>query len=134
MAGGRPSDYSEELGAAICSRLAYGDPLTKICAEGSMPCESTVYLWLLKHPEFSEMYARAREDQADTLADQMLVIADDTSGDVNRDRLRVDTRKWIATKLKPRKYGDKTTNELTGPGGKALELSVNLHLVRPDAA
>ncbi len=130
---GRPSDYSEELAAQICQRISLGEPLTKICAVDSMPCEASVYLWLTKHPTFSEMYAKAREDQADTLADQMLDIADDVTGDPNRDRLRVDTRKWVAMKLKPRKYGDKL-----GLGGADDLPPVKLEgivvkLVTPDA-
>jgi hypothetical protein len=138
---GRPSDYSDELAAEICGKLASGKPLTKICAEESMPCESTVYLWLKKQEGFSEMYARAREDQADTLADEMLEIADDSSRDtlkteagevcnteyVQRSRLRVDTRKWIASKLKPRKYGDKV--EHTGPAGGAFQHVHRIELV-----
>jgi hypothetical protein len=85
---------------------------------------SSVYLWLIKHKLFSEMYARAKEDQADTYSDQiidigeeipMMVITDedgkvtkriDPAG-INRNRLRVDARKWVASKLKPKKYGDR---------------------------
>jgi hypothetical protein len=89
-----------------------------------MPAVSSVYLWLLKNKVFSDLYARAREDQSDTLADQIMEIGDevpmmvitDEDGKVtkrmdpagiNRNRLRVDARKWIASKLKPRKYGDR---------------------------
>lgn len=83
-----------------------------------MPSLTTVYRWLQDSEEFREMYARAREDQADTLADEIVSIADEQKAaltaegkpydpDVNRDRLRVDARKWVAAKLKPRKYGDK---------------------------
>lgn len=89
-----------------------------------MPAVSSVYLWLLKNKVFSDLYARAREDQSDTLADQIMEIGDeipmmvitDEDGKVtkrmdpagiNRNRLRVDARKWIAAKLKPRKYGDR---------------------------
>jgi hypothetical protein len=89
-----------------------------------MPKVSTVYRWLLKEKEFCDMYARAREDQSDTLADQIMDIGDevpmmvitDEDGKVtkrmdpagiNRNRLRVDARKWVAAKLKPRKYGDR---------------------------
>lgn len=101
-----------------------------------MPAVSTVYLWMAKHIEFSESYARAREDQADTLADQILEIADDGRNDtytddegkefvnhdvINRSRLRVDARKWVAAKLKPRKYGDKVSTELSGPNGGAVQ-------------
>jgi hypothetical protein len=85
-----------------------------------MPTQSSVYLWLLQKPDFSEQYTRAREEQADTLADEILAIADETpdsvtdekgisrtdSGWVTWQRNRVDARKWVASKLKPKKYGD----------------------------
>lgn len=57
-------------------------------------------------PERSEAVARARVRAADHLAQQALVIADDTTGEVARDRLRVDTRKWLAAKWNPAMYGD----------------------------
>jgi len=94
-----------------------------------MPAVSSVYLWMGKHKEFSEAYARARDDQADTLADQIIEIADDGTNDtyvsengtvltnqdvVQRSRLRVDARKWIAAKLKPKKYGDRVEHALSG--------------------
>lgn len=66
----------------------------------------TVYNWLAKHPEFLTMYTRAREDQADTLADQIIEIADGTDLP-DQKRVRIDARKWISMKLKPRQYGDK---------------------------
>jgi len=131
---GRPTDYSEELAAQICERLANGEPLAAICRDEKMPCASSVYLWLTKHPLFSEMYTRAREDQADTLADQIIHIADNTQigiktktgkdgveiteGDmIEHRRLQVDARKWVAAKLKPRKYSEKLLNEHSGPDG-----------------
>lgn len=86
-----------------------------------MPSVQTVFSWMRKHPEFLEQYARAKEESADALADEILDIADDSTNDtvetedgvrvnhenIQRARLRVDTRKWIASKLKPKKYGDK---------------------------
>jgi hypothetical protein len=57
------------------------------------------------HPEFLEQYARARELQTDIFIDEIIDIADSTENDVQRDRLRIDSRKWIASKLKPKKYG-----------------------------
>lgn len=90
-----------------------------------MPDKSTVFLWLGKHPEFVDQYARAKEESADTHADDILEISDDGSNDwmerhakdspgwvvngehIQRSRLRVEARKWIASKLKPKKYGDK---------------------------
>jgi hypothetical protein len=125
MAGGRPTDYSLALVSQICSRLADGESLKSICLAENMPDKSSIYLWLATHAEFSDMYARAKSDCADTLADEILDISDDGSNDwmernakdnpgwlangehIQRSRLRVDTRKWIASKLKPKKYGDK---------------------------
>lgn len=118
----RPSDYTPEKAADICAKLVMGESLRSICAAEDMPAIATVYLWLGKHPEFMEQYARAREDQADTLADEIIDIADEASRDtitdadgnetcnsewINRSRLRVDARKWVASKLKPRKYGER---------------------------
>lgn len=103
----RPSNYTQALAAKICGELAMGRPLVRICREEDMPAVSTVYLWLTQKPDFLDMYTRAREDQADTMADELIDIADDVTGDPARDRLRLDARKWVAAKLKPRKYGDK---------------------------
>ena len=74
---------------------------------------------------FSEQYAKACEARTQYLADELLDIAD-ADGDVQRDRLRVDTRKWILSKLVPKKYGTKVTAEITGADGgpvKTEELS-----------
>jgi len=138
----RPTDYSPEKAAEICSLLGDGQSLKEICEREDMPVRSTVYLWLSRHNEFSDMYARAREEQADTLADEIIGIADEASRDtktlthddgskyevcdhewINRSRLRVDARKWVAAKLKPKKYGDKVTNEHTGADGGPLVIS-----------
>lgn len=105
-----------------------------------MPNKSTVFRWLATHKEFSDQYARAREEQAEALADEILSIADDGSNDwmekqdkngqsigwvvngeaVNRSRLRVESRKWIASKLKPKKYGEKLAQEISGADGQPL--------------
>jgi hypothetical protein len=88
-----------------------------------MPVLSTVYLWLLRDSTFSEQYARAREEQAETLADEIVALADEEpiqvvddkgvgrvdSAWVTWQKNRVDARKWVASKLKPKKYGDRTT-------------------------
>ena len=117
---GRPSGFSEELADAICERLAEGQSLRKICLADDMPNKATVFRWLAANKVFSDQYARAREAQADTLADEILDIADDGANDymgenetyngdaVQRSKLRVDARKWLAGKLRPKVYGDKT--------------------------
>jgi len=121
---GRPTDYSPELVDQICDRIATGEPLVRICREEAMPNVVTVYRWLNKYPEFSNLYAKAKDAAADTLAEEIQDIADsipmettDKEGNTKFDpayinwmRLRVDARKWVAAKLKPRKYGDRLTH------------------------
>lgn len=128
---GRPSDYSQEIALIICDRLSDGESLRSICRDESMPLKITVLRWLAARPEFVTQYARAREDQADTYADEITEIADDGKRDyvvgsdgvvvdhdhIARSRLRVDARKWIAAKLKPRKYGERLNTEHTGLDG-----------------
>lgn len=117
MPGGRPTDYSLELTAAICERLAVGESLRSICRDDAMPSMASIFLWLSKHPEFSEQYARAREAQAESHADRIVEIADDDTIDPNHKRIMVDARKWVASKLKPKRYGDKAEVEHKGDVG-----------------
>ena len=92
----------------ICTRLTDGESLRKICRDEHMPAISTVMLWLTKDAELSEQYARAKAEQADTIFQEVLDIADTaTNEDVNVARLKIDARKWMAGKLKPKVYGDK---------------------------
>jgi hypothetical protein len=134
MAGvGRPSDYTAEIADEICTRLANGESLRAICAsdrDDFMPHIGTVLRWVGQHEEFREQYARAREIQAETHADDIVAIADGAglTGEEKvalsaRDRLRVDSRKWVASKLLPKKYGDKVQAELSGPDGGAIAVT-----------
>ena len=107
---GRPSKYSLEIATTICQHIALGKSLRSICQQDEMPPISTVMDWLIKHKDFSEQYACAREAQADALFDDCIDIADTaTPEEVQQARLRIDTRKWMAGKLKPKKYSDKLT-------------------------
>lgn len=115
-AGGRPSDYTEEIANIICDRLSDGKSLKRICEDKDMPSKVTVYNWLDSNKEFLNKYMRAKEDSSDALADDIQDIADKVlTGEYNPNAARVamDGKKWIAAKLKPKKYGDKldvTTN------------------------
>lgn len=104
---GRPSDYTQELADNICARLTDGISLRTICKAEDMPDAATVFRWLRTKPEFCEQYTRAKEESTEAFSEDMLEIADDKTGDPQRDRLRIETRKWLASKLKPKKYGDK---------------------------
>lgn len=103
---GRPSTYTEEIAKEVCKRLIVGQSLSKICEDPEMPGISTIYDWFDKYPEFAERYAKAKEDQAETLIDGLLAIADEEE-DVNRARLKIETRKWIAAKMRPKRYGER---------------------------
>ena len=111
----RPSSYTQKIADEICERLANGESLRKICLTPDMPDKATVFRWLANDPKFRDQYAHARETQADVLADEIIDIADGKraeyeggEADVQRDRLAMDARKWVAAKLKPKVYGDKT--------------------------
>jgi len=133
---GRPTDYSNEIADLICERIADGESLRSICSDESMPCRSTVFRWLGLDKAFSDQYARAKEEQAELLADELVDIADEPppltamgstdSGAVAAMRLRIDTRKWVASKLKPKKYGDKVQTEVSGPNGGPVESVLNV--------
>lgn len=133
----RPCEFTQEIADAICERIADGESLRTICQAEEMPARSTVFRWLSQIEAFSDQYARAREAQADLLADEIIEIADDATHDtitrrrngdddgqevantewINRSRLRVDARKWMASKLAPKRYGEKITQEHTGKNG-----------------
>ena len=84
-----------------------------------MPAESTVRLWATEDRNgFSAQYARARDAQMDAMAEDILLIADEENAeDTQRAKLRIDTRKWLMSKMAPKKYGDKVMNEHSGPDG-----------------
>jgi len=124
---GRPTDYSNLLVSEICEQLSEGKSLRSICSAKKLPSCSTIFLWLSKYPEFSEQYARAREAQADYLVDEVIGIADEpvlSSEQVARNRLRVDARKWMAAKLRPKKYGDRIEHEIGGRVGASIPVIV----------
>lgn len=109
---GRPSLYSQSMADEICELVAQGYSLRKIKETiPDSPEIKTIFNWFRTQPEFLQQYTRAKEESADLLVEQMLDLADDADdmnpGSVHKARLQVDTRKWIAMKLKPKKYGDK---------------------------
>ena len=111
------AEFSQTIFDAICDRIANGESLRSICKSEGMPNHRDVTRWLDKNPDIVPQYARAREIQADKLFEECLEIADqyDQSAEneeggtdhINRARLRIDTRKWMAGKLRPKVYGDK---------------------------
>lgn len=145
----RPTKYTKKLANEICAQLSGGDSLVKVCKSDAMPCRATIFNWFDDYPEFLDKYEKAKEECADYLVEEMLEIADNevsqvvlvdgvplvVDGEMVKQadqvgvahaRLRVDTRKWAASKLKPKKYGDKITNEVTGKGGAPIEMATTI--------
>ena len=125
MPPGRPSLYSAATAEVICARIADGEGLRSICRDEAMPGRQTVMDWLnsqgLQFDEFRAKYARARELQGDLLDEQIQQVADvATPEDVQVAKLRVETMKWRAAKLNPKKYGDKIQTEHSGAIGVGI--------------
>lgn len=139
MPPGRISTYTPELAEEICSRLSTGQTLRQICRDEHMPSESTVRGWVVDDRRgFYAQYARARELCIESWADEIVEIAENGDNDwmtretesgriekqyngdhIQRSKLRVDSRRWLLSKMKPEKYGDRL--ELAG----GLEIKMN---------
>ncbi len=119
-------EFSQEIFDAICEHIADGKSLRSICLKDGMPSKTSVMRWLMENEALRDQYTRARELQADVLADETLDIADDATNDwmesrsdagsvgyrlngehIQRSKLRIDQRKWMAGKLRPKVYGDR---------------------------
>lgn len=145
---GRPTTYTPELGDIVCEGIASGKPLVKICESDSLPEPRSIYRWLRENEDFRHNYEMAKDDMADYMADESIDISDNqasqavlvddvplvldgkpvmsvSAASVAHAKLRIETRKWYASKLKPKKYGDKIQQEVTGADGAALALAVN---------
>lgn len=118
----RSFDFRQDIADEICNLLISGQSLRTITKNEAMPSQGRVYQWLAENEDFQKHYAHARELQADAIFDECMDIADEANNDfkvnaegavqidhdaINRARLRIDTRKWMAGKLRPKKYGDK---------------------------
>jgi hypothetical protein len=138
---GRPTRYTQTLADEICAYLAMGQSLRSICGKEDddpqkqkFPAVRTIFYWLRSNEAFLQQYTRAKQESADAMADEILDISDDGSNDwmerhygdedvwvtngeaLQRSKLRVDTRKFLMAKMKPKVYGDKL--DLTTDGEK----------------
>ena len=116
-------DYSPAIADLICERLMEGASLRQICQDANMPARSTIFVWLEEHEDFAKTYELARRMQIEDLVDESLEIADDSSNDwidregpdgkkyrvlnpdsIRRSKLRIGARKWLISKLMPKRY------------------------------
>lgn len=126
---GAPTKFTQELFDDICEMVSNSERgLVYICKDKGIKT-NTFYDWIAKDVELMNKYARAKELQAEYMAEQILNIADQSENDdlideesgnvrqnsewINRSRLRVDARKWLASKLLPKKFGDKVQQEVS---------------------
>lgn len=117
---GRPTDYTKDMADKICEKIANGRSLRSICAEDGMPPMKTIYRWLEANEEFRHQYARARDKQADYFAEEIIEIADSAEAEsaaVAKAKLQIDARKWAASKIAPKKYGDKQEIDVKSSDG-----------------
>ena len=134
--------FNQATADLICQRLAEGESLRSICRDKGMPGRSEVFRWLADDSlaSFRDQYARAKEFGIESMADDIQEISDDARNDwmelhgqdnegwrangenIQRSRLRVDARKWLLSKLAPKKYGDKVAMEHTGASGGPVRI------------
>lgn len=123
---GRPDDYTPETAALICAYMVEGETLQTISRHEGMPSKSAMLRWLAKYEDFRDHYARASAVRSGVFMEETIDITDNASNDwmeindgenrgwrangenIQRSKLRVETRKWMAIKLLPKMYGDKT--------------------------
>jgi methionine synthase II (cobalamin-independent) len=119
---GRPTIYSQELADEICTRLSHGETLRTIIASSPhLPGRTTIYRWNADNESFRNQYTKARAEQADYYA-ELIVDESYSSHDAAIGRLRVDALKWAASKMAPKKYGDKIEIDTAQPLTLAFQL------------
>lgn len=142
--GAREGSMLSPIQMEICQRIMAGESVRRICRDEHMPAQSTVFEWLASDLQFQRSYLLAKQLLAETLQEDMLEISDDTSGDyvqgedgpafnaehVQRSKLRVDTRKWLASKLAPKRYGDSTALRVDSLGDQSRQMSAEDIAVR----
>lgn len=120
---GRKSTYTEELAGEIIERITMGESLTNICRDAHMPRISTVFSWEGLNATFAERLARARRYAVEAWGHQIIDIADKAAtskGGVNKARLQTDVRRWLMSKLRPERYGERVVAVLEG-GDKPIQ-------------
>jgi len=136
-AGGRPTDYTDGLADLVCERLALGESMRSVSRDEEMPAMTTLFRWLREKEEFKQQYAIAKQESAEAMSEDCLDISDNIDGNpvmvdgkplmikgeivraldntsIQHAKLKVDTRKWLMAKMKPKKYGDRITTEHEG--------------------
>lgn len=123
MPAGRPSKFTPAVADEICQRLASGESLLEICRDAHMPHRTTVIGWMAKDADLSARITRARDDGQDVEMERCIQMADAaTPEDWQAVRLRIWARQWRASKIAPKRYGERL--ELAGDKDAPLTIVV----------
>ena len=140
----RPTQYSFKLSEAICERMTAGQTTAEVTRDPTMPTWGVLARWRREHEDFNRRYTIARQSCCELWADEIIEIADDASNDYvqrtdgrrvfdresfERSRLRVDARKWTASKVLRHVYGDKSEVELRTPDGINVKVEERNQLI-----
>lgn len=105
---GRPSEYTPEMADLICQRVREcGTLLEAVEKHRELPASPTIYRWLSQNEDFRAKYTRVREDVMEMWADEIVAVANDSTLEPNDRRIKIDTKKWLMSKIAYRRYGDK---------------------------
>lgn len=128
MTRGRPSKYTPEVAEIILKGVSEGLSLRKVCEPDDMPSEATVRRWVIDDTEgFSAQYTRSRDIGLDCRADALVEAAKEAK-DASLGRLSFDADRWYLSKLAPKRYGDKITQEHTGADGGPIQSHATLRV------
>jgi len=124
------STFTQETADEICEWISKGKSLRSYCGQEGKPDQTTVLRWCGDNEEFRKQYAQAREAQADHYADEIVEIADSDDAP-DKARVRIDARKWVAGKLRPKKYGEKVDVDHSGEITVKFENADGRHVTGP---
>jgi hypothetical protein len=119
----------------ICEQIADGKSLRSICSQEGMPVKYTVLRWLQADPAFAERYAQARVQAADALAEELQDLADQAIREpekANAIRVAIDAKKWIASKLRPKAYGDRIEQHVVNEVQSPVEVEAKIKLLEAE--
>lgn len=147
MPAGRPTDYTPELADLICADLSNGLSLRAVCKADDRPSAASVFTWMRKYPEFLEQYTRAKQESTLPHFEDITAIADEdplepvldkegmpvivdgkvlraaNKASIDHARLRIESRKWVLSKIIPKLYGDKQHIEHSAPEGVTFNMT-----------
>jgi hypothetical protein len=136
----QPVYYSAEIADTICARIANGESLNAICKSDGMPSRTVVYEWIDANRDgLADKYARARRLRAAHYGDEIVEIADSVCGrratneEIQAARLAIDARKWVAARMDPPAWGDRTMTTIAGADGGPVSVRHDVTITAAEA-